>query len=228
MASMKNTKENYNNRKCAICNTNPSESKITFCYAYDNYLCARHKLQFLRQGNFKRSKRDSNNYVFYDDHCEIELFDKNGNTTGFAIIDLDDVEKCKPYKWYMRKDGNNKYVATHIQGQKGSLLFLHRLILDHKGKMPIDHINRNALDNRKVNLRIVSFTTNNLNKSTDGTKRYKGKEKEKYYARFRADGKDYYLGTFDTKEEASLATKQGKLEYIINKESFVQKYSKTA
>ncbi len=46
-----------------------------------------------------RTMKDKNEYVLYQDYAEIILYDKNKNEKARVVIDLDDIEKCKEYKW---------------------------------------------------------------------------------------------------------------------------------
>jgi hypothetical protein len=83
------------------------------------------------------------------------------------VVDKDDEEKVKKHLWNCTSAG---YISScmYIDGKKKQLL-LHRLIMNvepfpGKGaKETIDHINRNPLDNRKENLRILSQTDQNIN-----------------------------------------------------------------
>ncbi len=84
------------------------------------------------------------------------------------IFDKEFEEKVKGMSWFVTSSGyisSHHSIEKHIRGQ----LLLHRFILDvpyfpGKGaKETVDHINRNPLDNRKENLRIVSQTEQNLN-----------------------------------------------------------------
>ena len=87
---------------------------------------------------------------------------------------------------------------SHINGRK---IFLHRFILNYCGDKDIDHINRNGLDNRKYNLRIINHSDNIRNQSEcrKGIKRVKS---GKYQASITKNYKCIYLGTFDTYESA--------------------------
>ena len=83
---------------------------------------------------------------------------------------------------------------------------LHRVVykMCHKVEPPaiLDHINEIKTDNRIENLREID-NGHNLRRSFKGSgvKKPSGKEK-KYCARPRFNGKKYYLGIFDTYEEA--------------------------
>ena len=87
------------------------------------------------------------------------------------VVDKEDSEKVKSRHWYAATSG--QYIGTHVtvDGKK-KMLMLHNVIMNKltfngKGSTEtVDHINRNGLDNRKENLRIVSQTEQNLNQST--------------------------------------------------------------
>ena len=82
-----------------------------------------------------------------------------------VIIDDEDFDMLPKTGWYLqRKEKHNSgtdYVTHDSYG------FMHRYILskhgiDLHGKV-VDHINRNGLDNRKNNLRIVDTSVNKKN-----------------------------------------------------------------
>lgn len=70
----------------------------------------------------------------------------------------------------------------------------------------VDHINRNGLDNRRENLRLLSNKQNARNRRTriDSATGYRGVEKvrSKYRAHIGVDGQHIHLGMFDTPEGA--------------------------
>jgi hypothetical protein len=89
------------------------------------------------------------------------------------IVDKDDEERVKKRHWYAVTGG--KYIGCKINiNNKSHTVALHNFImnkLDFPGKGPkesVDHINRNGLDNRKCNLRIVSQSLQNVNKKARG------------------------------------------------------------
>jgi hypothetical protein len=102
--------------------------------------------------------------VEYDGKSYIVCTVYRNNEPIKFVFDKDDEEKVKSKFWHCTSVG---YIAS--SGKEKSLL-LHRFILnklDFPGRgsnETVDHLNRNPLDNRKENLRIVtSQTEQNLN-----------------------------------------------------------------
>lgn len=127
-----------------------------------------------------------------------------------VIIDKEDYEFISQYKWWLK---HNKYVYTQINRKT---IHLHRLVLNYSGKMQIDHINHNALDNRKSNLRIVTISQNSINKTN--LKSGVTKFRNKYRARIKLKGKEIHIGIFDTLKEAMSARITKEIE-LFNKYS---------
>jgi hypothetical protein len=93
----------------------------------------------------------------------------NGNPLNFKF-DKEDLSNVKTRQWYAVTDG--KYIACSINIENvRKLLYLHnfvmnRIVFPGRGaKQSIDHINRDGLDNRKQNLRLVTQTQQNINKA---------------------------------------------------------------
>ncbi len=86
------------------------------------------------------------------------------------------------------------------------------LIADRTNKLQIDHINRNRLDNRRENLRLVEQRTNMNN--VDFVLNSKGyhfqKKTNKYRVQIGNYGKKIFVGLFDTPEEARAAYVEAK------------------
>lgn len=124
-----------------------------------------------------------------------------------ALVDDEDFEYLNQWKWYALKTGNTYYVRTAIypKGEKGKqkLIQMHRLIMKPPDHLEIDHINRNALDNQKHNLRFSTRRDNCCN--TCKNSKYIGvqKHRNKYQAKINFNGNEYkFLGMFKTPEEA--------------------------
>lgn len=132
-----------------------------------------------------------------------------------AIIDDEDYGKISPFQWCCHGDG---YAARgYHENGKVVILKMHHAVF---GKPPagyvIDHINGNKLDNRKCNLRLVTQQQNCFNSKkriapVSGKKpsRFKGvgwrENRKKWRSRITFNGKRYYLGQYETEEEAALA-----------------------
>lgn len=75
-----------------------------------------------------------------------------------CVIDTEDLEKVKPYTW---NKGNKMYVVH----KNKETHYMHRLITDCPKGMFVDHVDRNPLNNKKENLRIVTNQQNSQNKA---------------------------------------------------------------
>lgn len=113
------------------------------------------------------------------------------------LIDEEDVDCVSLYYWHMAKDG---YVISTSSHRKK--LRLHNFIMrfEPQKKVFIDHINRNPLDCRKCNLRLVTAQQNSMNKSIqkNSTTGYAGvtfsKRSNKYRVRIGLNNKRIELG----------------------------------
>tara|TARA_R110000751_G_scaffold207745_1_gene311540 strand:+ start:198 stop:683 length:486 start_codon:yes stop_codon:yes gene_type:complete len=97
---------------------------------------------------------------------------------------------------------------------------LHRILMGEPEDLVVDHINRDPLDNRRENLRIVSRQENQMNLSMKKTNKsgITGVSWHKDANKWRADiaykYKHIYLGYFDTLEEARKAREDAEEEYF--------------
>lgn len=134
------------------------------------------------------------------------------NSDNFILIDDEDFNLVKKYKWRENKRGkksNTSYAETMINNKNQSV---HRLILGiTDSKVFVDHINHNGLDNRKINLRLVTHQQNIMNSSgyrkVDKSSKYRGvtfdKERKKWMAKIRFNYRTIFLGRFDKEIDAA-------------------------
>lgn len=81
---------------------------------------------------------------------------------GYAIVDKE-FAYLDRHKWSMTGNSNGQgYPGTNIDRQS---VDMHRLIMGFPKGLEVDHINRNRLDNRLTNLRLVNRQQNSLNKT---------------------------------------------------------------
>lgn len=98
----------------------------------------------------------------------------NSKKYGQKIVLLDEEDYNKiinsDIKLHLKYDKtiNNFYVQFHFldlsKKDKRGTIGLHRWVMGNPSGLQIDHINRNTLDNRKSNLRIVTCQQNSQNK----------------------------------------------------------------
>ena len=182
-------------RICAACGVTSETKIIKYVSQAGGYYCMKHKAQIYRYGhvldNEKRTTADPNEIVVHENYAEIIIRNNTQKIVASALIDIEDIEKCSGIKWYLDDKG-------YVEGPKK--LKIHRYILNYDGDLVIDHINRNKLDNRKQNLRIVSVSENNQNNGKQGISLQQ--KTGKWKAEFQKYGKSFYIGSFETKEEA--------------------------
>lgn len=134
-----------------------------------------------------------------------------------VLIDSDDFDKIKKYKWFVSKNSN--YIVAHDKLNHAKTIYLHRFIMDCPKDMQVDHINNDTLDNRKENLRICTQFENSKNqrKHKNNTSGYKGvswaKKENKWIASIRIDGKKVRLGGREDLNEAILLYNEAAIKH---------------
>lgn len=125
-----------------------------------------------------------------------------------VLIDDDDLETFESNRWRIMKSSTTE--MEYCASGKGVLL--HRLVLGlTDGAVHADHINRNGLDNRKANLRPCTPSQNQRNRALSKSNRsgYKGvyfdRSRGTWYARYKHNYRNVYLGRYSTALEAGLA-----------------------
>ena len=123
------------------------------------------------------------------------------NTKGYFIVNL--------YK--------NKKMKSHQIHQLVAIAFLNHVPC--KMELVINHINFDKKDNKVSNLEIVTNRENSNRKHLKSTSKYTGvsfeKDRNKWVAQIKINGKRVLLGRFSNEIDASNAY-QSKLKEIIN------------
>jgi hypothetical protein len=146
--------------------------------------------------------KGSNVATFIADYVTLYCVDANRKPKGNALVSYEDYEKVCHYRWFISKG----YAKNNDAG------FMHHLILPKKEGFVVDHINHNRSDNRRSNLRYVNRTDHaryvlpsKSNKSGVVGVKAPTKDFKKYVAYISPGGKQVYLGSFETLEEARTA-----------------------
>jgi hypothetical protein len=145
------------------------------------------------------------------------IIESKTHGTFKTLIDEEDWDKVKDYKWRIDKPSTRPRYGPYVIGYNKELkkeAKLHRLIMDAPKGMLVDHIDGDGLNNTKENLRICTHTENQRNKKSNynnptGLKGVRPYKNNKYGARltYKIDGKsgEHHLGSHDTPEEAARA-----------------------
>ena len=137
----------------------------------------------------------------------------------FAIIDDEDYEFITQWKWFaMKKKRGYKtifYAARRstkiVNGvRRRCMIWMHREINKTSNNSLTDHKDGNGLNNIRSNLRDATQRQNSRNvKSAYGVSKYKGvhwdKQKNKWRASIRIDGRLKCLGRYYNEEDAANA-----------------------
>lgn len=134
-----------------------------------------------------------------------------------TLVDDADYEYLVRYKWWLLSSKTRiapwKYAVRQIRiDGKKTTIYMHHVIMNAK---PVDHIDRNGLNNQRDNLRPASEHQNQGNRigwTNKRSSRYKGvfPEKHKWYAAIAG----MRIGVFDTEAQAAMAYNAAAIEYF--------------
>ncbi len=126
-----------------------------------------------------------------------------------AIVDLADLDRLSQYSWFaVKRKSGNIHVARKIGNET---IWLHHDVWGSKPVMyDLDHENRNGLDNRKKNLRLLTRSQNALNSDRSDNAKIWERHGNKFRVRIFREGKRISLGSFNTQEEAEAVIAQFK------------------
>ena len=150
------------------------------------------------------------NKIFY---LEGEPCRKIPLTRGYyAIVDARNYIWLMKFPWHLHWSGpDHRFYAVAYIAKLKRTVRMHRMILGLlRSPKQGDHRNGNGLDNRESNLRTATpkQSAANTKKRSDNTTGFIGVCKlasGRFFAQIQNDGRNRYLGTFDTSKEAALA-----------------------
>lgn len=148
----------------------------------------------------------------------IPLRARDGSVRAYAIVDAADADWVNQSRWCLGGKGY-AYRAVSVGGaQQWHTMHRDLLGLAPGDGLEADHINRNKLDNRRSNLRVVTRAENaqNMPKYRGSSSRFRGvhwaKKSNKWIAQARIDGRLRHLGCFDDEMEAARVAREARLD----------------
>jgi hypothetical protein len=139
----------------------------------------------------------------------VSLRNRAGIVVGHALVDAEDLEWASRWTWCLNANG---YAWRNSRGEPGEAkhVYLHRALLGLRAgdRRQVDHINRDKLDDRRVNLRIATDATNRQNTpAIGGSSQYRGVHFDRSRGRWTASAQlnrqGHHLGRFATEQEAA-------------------------
>lgn len=169
------------------------------------------------QPSNKREREEEDEVEEEDNGMELAMYNKKKEQTGVMIVSTCDYAHLSLYKHY--KDGGGYAACSHpdIGGRVHNYIIKKLMGLDVPDGYVVDHINsEHRLDNRRSNLRVVSYLQNaqnrrkKVNTNTDipqsiyNNVKY-DKKSNKWLAGFSNSGIRVSMGSYNTEIEAACA-----------------------
>lgn len=152
--------------------------------------------------------KTKNVYRDVGSHVELDIYGKNGDVRGVALISKEYEAIVKEHHWHVVQSKKRLYAHAHIGDNK--YVKMHRLIAKEmygESEKSVDHKNRSGLDNRSDNLRYATNSEQGHNKDlfVNNTSGVKGVGFNKQYGKWRAEirhKKKHVARHFDSFDDA--------------------------
>ena len=135
-----------NKRLCCVVDCNKPHKARGLCNTHYRTILRREK-GIGRKGDAFSPSRVTPLYKI--NIATIDLLGSNGNIVAKAIIDIEDIRKVNEYHWGFKRDAVQGYTKGMSKRKR---VYRHRVIMQPKPHLVVDHIKHNTLDNRKSNL----------------------------------------------------------------------------
>lgn len=151
---------------------------------------------------------------------------RNGSTIAYALVDPSDLEWLSQWTWTLHATSKVACRRETYAPYKRRWVWLHRQIMEvprgartESGeRLEVDHINRDRLDNRRSNLRVVTGAQNSQNvPARGGSSNYRGVswcKNRKQWLAVVYHGRLHRLGYFDDEEEAARVASAFRAEHM--------------
>lgn len=150
--------------------------------------------------------------------ARLPLQARDGSITGYAVIDASDLEWAGKWRWHA-----NKVSGRVVRNVGPQVIWLHREVLGltEGDGLEADHIDRDPLNNRRGNLRVVTRAQNAQNLPVRlGTSRYRGVAWSTQYSQWLAyahvNRKRVYSELFDSEDAAGEAARKARARLMTH------------
>jgi len=132
-----------------------------------------------------------------------------------ALVDDEDFERLNQYKWCAHFQPNRANGGSFNAVRNGKVdgkfftVLMHREIVNAPNNKQVDHKDRDSLNNQKSNLRLADHSQNGMNRGLhkNNSSGYKGvyfrKDRDRFMARIKKNGRVISLGCYQTAAEAA-------------------------
>lgn len=128
----------------------------------------------------------------------------------YALVDDEDFDFLNQWNWTF-----DKYAYRQDWKSKITKVYMHRVLMQPSQGLMVDHINRNKLDNRRKNLRIVTASQNGMNRglSPKNKSGYSGISWSSHFKKWQIQIQDKTLGYSRDLKEAIKIRKNAERYY---------------
>ena len=139
---------------------------------------------------------------------------------GWVKVDPEDLPALAAHRWHVTSSGYaHRWIGGRPPKRKGESMHRRILGLVAGDRRQVDHVNRDKLDNRRCNLRIVANDAENHQNmpGRGGSSRHRGvyfdRSRDKWVAQHKCGGKRLHR-RFDTEVEAERVARAWRREHM--------------
>ena len=161
--------------------------------------------------------------MLVDDSVQIPLRARDGSVKAYVTVDKEDAEWLNQWRWCLNGFGYARRNQKR-KGQPQRAVYLHRELFGLKSgdKTEVDHVDRDRLNCRRSNLRLVPRAGNmqNLPSRKGSSSQYLGvifrarKKTNQWEAYIGIDKKYKHLGSFPTEKKAANAASEARKKFM--------------
>lgn len=148
----------------------------------------------------------------------VPLLARDRTVKAHALVSECDAERVLKFVWCLNDNG---YAWRNSATARPKHIYLHRFLMDCQpgDGMYVDHINRDRLDNRRTNLRIVTPAQSRQNTpAIGGSSPHRGvhwdSDRGKWTAQAQLADRMHQIGRFDSEDEAARAISAWRIAHM--------------